>query len=231
MEALLAPFLTEPVGMMVAFVLTLLIFSYLLGDNPLFRLAQALLVGVGVGYGIVVAFHYVLVPRLSLLTTDWLLVVPPLLLGLLLWTKLWPSWSRVGNVSVAFILGVGVALAIGGALFGTLVPQVRATLLSFDPADYPPVADSNPTLDAGLIVVGTICTLLSFYFRAPAPGRRAGLGAVLVHFAGRLGRYFIMIALGALFANMVMSRVSLLLGRIEFLMDTTNSLLKWLGLG
>jgi len=104
MDALLAPFLTEPVGMMVAFVLTLLVFSYLLGDNPLFRLAQALFVGVGVGYGIVVVFHYVLIPRLLLLTTNWLLVVPPLLLGLLLWFKLRPSWSWVGNVSVAFIL-------------------------------------------------------------------------------------------------------------------------------
>ena len=231
MDALLAPFLTEPVGMMVAFVLTLLVFSYLMGDNPLFRLAQALFVGVGVGYGIVVVFHYVLIPRLLLLTTNWLLVVPPLLLGLLLWFKLRPSWSWVGNVSVAFILGTGAALAIGGALFGTLVPQVRATMLSLDPADYPHVMGSSLALDAGIIVVGTVCTLLSFYFRAPAPGRRPGLGAGLVRFAGRLGRYFIMIAFGALFANMVMSRVSLLLGRIEFLMDTADALLKWLGLG
>jgi len=231
MDALLAPFLTEPVGMMVAFVLTLLVFSYLLGDNPLFRLAQALFVGVGVGYGVVVVFHYVLVPRLSLLATNWLLAVPPLLLGLLLWAKLQPSWSKVGNVSVAFILGVGAALAIGGALFGTLVPQVRATMLSVDPADYPSTATSNLALDAGIIAVGTVCALLSFYFRAPAPGQRATLGSALVHFAGRVGRYFIMVAFGALFANMVMSRVSLLLGRIDFLMDAASALLKWLGLG
>jgi hypothetical protein len=46
-----------------------------------------------------------------------------------------------------------------------------------------------------------------------------------------VGRYFIMIAFGALFANVVMSRVSLLLERIEFLMDTADALLKWLGLG
>lgn len=231
MDALLAPFLSEPVGMMVAFVLTLLVFSYLLGDNPLFRLAQALFVGVGVGYGIVVVFHYVLVPRLSLTAANWLLVMPPLLLGLLLWTKMQPSWSRAGNVSVAFILGTGAALAIGGALFGTLVPQVRATILSLDPADYSSVMGPSLALDAGIIAVGTACALLSFYFRAPAPGKRATLGVALVHFAGRVGRYFIMIAFGALFANMVMSQVSLLLGRIEFLMDTANALSKWLGLG
>ncbi|MCR4407806.1 MAG: hypothetical protein NUW24_12955 [Anaerolineae bacterium] len=229
MDVLLAPFLTEQTGMLVAFVLTLLIFSYLLGDNPLFRLAQALLVGVGVGYGIVVVFHYVLIPRLALLTTNWLLVVPPLLLGLLLWAKLQPSWSRVGNVSVAFILGAGAALAIGGALLGTLAPQVRATLLSLNPADYPFATDSNPALDAGIIVAGTICVLLSFYFHAPAPGQRVGPGGALLHFAGRVGRYFIMITFGALFANMAMSLVSLLLGRVEFLMDTMSKLLVWLG--
>lgn len=229
MDTLLAPFLTEQIGMLVAFVLTLLVFSYLLGDNPLFRLAQALLVGVGVGYGIVVVFHYVLIPRLALLTTNRLLVVPPLLLGLLLWAKLQPSWSRVGNISVAFILGAGAALAIGGALLGTLAPQVRATLLSLNPADYPSATDSNPGLDAGIIVAGTICVLLSFYFRAPAPGQRVGPGSVLLHFAGRVGRYFIMVTFGALFANMVMSLVSLLLGRIEFLMDTMSKLLTWLG--
>ncbi|MCD6554834.1 MAG: hypothetical protein J7M16_12600 [Anaerolineae bacterium] len=231
MEALLAPFLTEPVGMVVAFVLTLMVFSYLLGDNPLFRLAQALFIGVGLGYGIVIVFHYVLIPRLSPLTTPWLLVGPPLLLGILLWFKLRPSWSRVGNVSVAFILGTGAALAIGGALFGTLVPQVRATLLSLDPADYPHVTGSNMAVDAGIIILGTVCALLSFYFRTPAPGRRVSLGAGLLRFAGRLGRYFIMVTFGALFANVVMSRISLLLGRIEFLMDTANVLLKWLGLG
>ncbi|MDY7041550.1 MAG: hypothetical protein SVX38_11870 [Chloroflexota bacterium] len=231
MEALLAPFLTEPMGMIVAFVLTLLVFSYLLGDNPLFRLAQALFVGVGVGYGIVVVFHYVLLPRLSLMTTNWLLVVPPMVLGLLLWFKLQPSWSRVGNVSVAFILGTGAALAIGGALFGTLVPQVRATVLSLNPADYPSVMGSNLALDAGIIVVGTVCALLSFYFRAPAPGQRVSFLGGLVRFAGRLGRYFIMVAFGALFANVVMSRVSLLLGRIDFLVNTMDALLKWLGLG
>jgi hypothetical protein len=231
MEPLLAPFLTETVGMLVAFVLTLLIFSYLVGDNPLFRLAQALFVGVGVGYGIVVAFHYVLVPRLSLLATNWFLVGPPLLLGLLLWAKLHPSWSRVGNVSAAFILGTGAALAIGGALLGTLLPQVRATILSIDPADYPHAMDSSPALDAGIMVAGTVCALLSFYFRAPAPGGRASPGAALVHFAGRVGRYFIMIAFGALFANVVMSRVSLLLGRIEFLRDAANALWIWLGFG
>lgn len=231
MEALLAPFLTESVGLLVAFVLTLLVFSYLLGDNPLFRLAQALFVGVGMGYGIIIVFHYVLMRRLSFLSANWLLTVPPLLLGLLLWAKLWPSWSKVGNVSVAFILGAGAALAIGGALFGTLVPQVRATVLSLDPADYPSTPDSNPALDAGIIVLGTLCALLSFHFRAPAPGQRAGPGAALIHFAGRLGRYFIMISFGALFANIVMSRTSLLLGRIDFLLDAADTLLTWLGLG
>jgi hypothetical protein len=45
-------------------ILTLLVFSYLLGDSPLFRLAQAILVGVAIGYAGTVAIRAVLIPRL-----------------------------------------------------------------------------------------------------------------------------------------------------------------------
>ena len=75
----------------VAFVLTLMGFSFVLGDNPLYRLAEHLFVGTAAGYAVVVAYHSILRPRLFLPLADdyvanWHLFIP-LLLGLLLLGK------------------------------------------------------------------------------------------------------------------------------------------------
>src|SRR5258708_10985113 len=55
----------------IAFLLTLMVLSYLIGDNPLFRIAVYIFVGVSAGYVAVVAYRQVLVPDL----------IPPLLTG------------------------------------------------------------------------------------------------------------------------------------------------------
>ena len=54
----------DVIGVWVGAVLTLLVFSYLFGDTPLFRLAQAIFVGVAVGYAVIVAIYSILLPRL-----------------------------------------------------------------------------------------------------------------------------------------------------------------------
>ena len=45
-------------------ILTLMIFSYLIGDNPLFRIAVYIFIGVSSGYAATVVWHQVLVPKL-----------------------------------------------------------------------------------------------------------------------------------------------------------------------
>ena len=56
----------EAISALIGLILTLLIFSYLIGDNPLFRLALYLFIGVASGYAAVVVWHSVLLPRLFL---------------------------------------------------------------------------------------------------------------------------------------------------------------------
>ena len=213
----------QEISVWVAFALTLMVYSYILGDNPLFRLAEHLLVGTAAGYAVVVAYHGILRPRLfepflSEPATQWYLVVP-LLLGLLLLTKSRRSIAWLGNTSVGFLFGVGAALAMGGALLGSLAPQIGATWLSLNPVHY---LDSGwgGVINAALIVLGATGALLFFYYNAPAghgvgrfwAGVRAGWG--------RLGRWFILVALGAIFANTMIARLSLLIGRLRFLLNT-----------
>jgi hypothetical protein len=220
METIQELITNEALGTWLAALLTIIVYSYLLGDNPLYRLAEHLFVGSAVGYAAVVAWHSVLMPRLIVpLAQDpygnWPLFIP-LALGLLLLTKVKASWAWLGNSAVAFILGVGVAVAIGGALFGSLLPQLKATIVSLNPAHYPNGGWAG-VRDALIIIVGTISTLLYFYFTTGGESKLARVRA-------GIGRFFILVTFGAIFANTVMSRISLLIGRVRFLVEVARSL-------
>jgi hypothetical protein len=124
-------------------------------------------------------------------------------------------------------LGVGAALSIGGALMGTLLPQANATA---DLNRY--VARYGPGLGlfSGIVVLaGTTGVLLHFYFGAGEEGRLASFRNRLVKIWGGLGRWFILIAFGAILATTFVSRLSLLTGRIEFLLDSLRGLIGGLG--
>jgi hypothetical protein len=203
--------MTDQIGVWVGAILTLLVFSYLLGDTPLFRVAQAIFVGVAIGYAATAAVYLVLLPRLfDPLFADPILnsyLVIPLALGLLLLTKLRASWAPLGNSSIAFLFGVGSALALGGALGGTLLPQLSATVVPLD------------SLENVLLVLGTLGALLSFRFVQPQSARG---GTHALETVGRgwgyLGRWFVLIAFGAIFASTAVSRVSILINRAYFLL-------------
>ncbi|MBC7259833.1 MAG: hypothetical protein H5T65_11365 [Chloroflexi bacterium] len=209
--------MSDLVGIWISALLTVMVLSYLLGDNPLYRLAEHLFVGTAVGYAVLVAYYSLLRPRLLLPLIqapleNWMLIVP-LLLAVLLLARLNHSWRGAGLAPLSFLLGVGVALAIGGALFGSILPQVEGTFVSVNPAD----GGWGVALSHLVLVIGTVSTLAYFYFTGQGD---TGLGRVRGGFlkAWRgLGKWFIMLTFGALFAGTVMARLSLLIGRLQFL--------------
>lgn len=219
-------------GTLVAIVLTLFVFSYLLGDNVLYRLTEHIFVGVSIGYAAVVAFHAILASKLFTPlvaavsdgnSENIMILIVPLVLGLFLLTKPFKSISWLGSISVAWLLGVGAALAIGGALLGTLLPQMEATAdLRYYVTRYGP----GLGLFSGLLVlVSTIGVLLHFYFGRGQEKRPGGIREGLVRVWGGLGRWFILIAFGAILATTFTSRLSLLVGRMQFLLDSVRGLL------
>lgn len=215
---LIAP---EQMGTWVAAILTLMVYSYLLGDNPLFRLAEHLLVASSVAYAAIVAYHTVLVPRLfaplAAAPAGRPDLIIPLVLGLLLLFKLLPGTSRLGTPSLGYLAGIGVGLAVAGALAGTLLPQIRATFLPIVPMAP---GESGQTASNLVIVAGTVTTLLSFQFvsglgrKSAVEGGQAGRNPVRI-----MGRSFMMIAFGAFFGGAVLTYLSLLIGRWDFLIN------------
>ncbi len=206
-----APY-AEGLGVSVAAGLTLMVYSYLLGDNLLFRLAEDIFVGVSVGYSAVVTFHSVLYPKLllPLLTApqENLPLLAPLLMGIMLCAYVIPRARWLASVPLSLVIGVGAALAVGGTLTGVLVPQITATIVPLNPS-LPPERLFNNLV----IVVCTVTTLLYFHFASSdRPATRA------IRAVGSVGKWAMLVTFGAIFANVVMGRVSLLIGRVQFLL-------------
>jgi len=155
--------LAQTLGLWVAALLTLGVLSYLVGDNPVFRLTQYLFVGVSAGYAAALAWTYVLAPRLAELIRDpgsaWPQAIA-LALGALMLTRAWKPLSPLARLPLALLLGVGAAVAIGGALRGTLVPQVAASMVSVAPVDYGGgLRGWAYALDAATLLAATIAVL------------------------------------------------------------------------
>jgi hypothetical protein len=214
----------ETIGLFIAAGLTLMVFSYIFGDNVLFKLASHIFVGVAVGYAILVAWYQVFYPALS--SGNVISVLPALILCVLLIFKIRPTQGGVTNVlgslALAFVLGVGAALALGGALFGTLVPQMSAMVnISLNPNHYPDTENEVGLvlwLNNIIIVLGTIGTFFYFTFAVRSEGVLGGVREGFVRFWAGMGRLMLIFTLGALFASTVSSRVALLVSRLQFLM-------------
>jgi len=221
------------VGIWFAAVMTLAVFSFLWRDNPLYKVAEHLVVGVSAGYWMVVALWDTLVPKLfaSLLpdlvranfmpslTTgdrDWFALVP-LGLGMLLLCRLSSRLSWLGVFPLAFVVGTFSGLKFVQFVESDLVAQV-ATM--FDPlavtklaadgtVDLP--ASVGASIGAVLVLVGVLCVLAYFFFSLE---HRGALGA-----GAKVGVWYLMITFGASFGFTVMGRIALLAARVEFLFD------------
>ncbi len=224
--------LSTDFGVWVAALLTLAAFSFLWRDNPVYRFAEHLFVGVSAGYFIVLNFWTVLVPNLwdplvrafhgagadptragflaaGLGDYRGFLLLPGLL-GLLLFARLVPRLGWLARWSLALVIGVYAGLKTTGYAQGDFVAQVHASLQPLWTGHL------GASLDAILFTVGLVATLLFFFFS------REHKGALGV--ATRIGTIFLMVGFGAGYGYTVMARVSLLIGRFQVLLES------WLGL-
>ena len=211
---------------MISFLFTLLIFSYVLGDNPLFRVAVYIFIGVSAGYIAVVASWQVVMLRLvypfmSAMSSGTLLQVGLILVPLLgaLMLLVFPHVTGLGRIPMAFLVGVGAAVTIAGAVIGTIIPQIQGTINAFDMGvtRTQNIGFVEAVSNATIILAGTVLTLSYFHFsaRQKADGSMHRLGAIEAMAWG--GRVFIGIALGAVFAGVYAAALTALIERISSL--------------
>lgn len=217
----------------VGFLFTLMVLSYLIGDNVFFRIAAQIFIGLTGGYFVVLIINQIIIPQLitPLLTDPWpekvWILIPAILILMLLFSQV-PRFKFIGSIPLAYIFGVTAALVVGGAVFGTLVPQSRAVINAFDPSGW--AGNSEYTwfsiLDASIMLIGTITTLSFFHFgrkRKSKNDLEAAEPPKVFFVLGKIGQVFIGITLGAVFAGLFSTTLVALIDRIltvgQFLMQ------------
>ncbi len=206
---------------LVGFILTLLVFSYLFGDNFLFRIASYIFVGISAGYVAVVVVYQVLLPRLITpliqgSTLERVLVLIPLVMAALLLTKISSQFASLGKLPMAFLVGVGAAVAIGGAIFGTLLGQISGAARPFDLVTSG--RGFGGLFEGLLVLIGTIGTLAYFQFSASNRSTQPAARSPIVESLAIVGQVFIGVTLGAVFAGVYAASLTALMDRIQFIL-------------
>ncbi len=193
------------IGTWLTAIATLAIYSFLYRDNPFYKAAEYLLVGLSLGYALVIALKTVLWPGLILpLAEGKLTSIIPLILGAFMLARLVRGWRKFSQISFALYVGAGAGIAIPAMLKARVLQQMAATITPLH------------TISGIIMIVGVCTTLLYFYFSRSQEG--------FFKPVSKIGMYYMMVFFGATFGYTVMSRVSLLIGRMEFLLG------EWLGL-
>jgi hypothetical protein len=205
--------MADLIGALLGFVLTLFVFSYAWGDTPLFRFAVHLFIGVAAGYAVILTLYNVILPHLifpffSDNRREMILAGIYLIPAALILTKMSPRLSKLGSPAMAILVGVGAATAVGGAVMGTLFPQVSASITLFDRQNF---------LNAIFILVGTLTTLIYFQFTTPKNPDKPTPRQQVVQLIGWIGQAFIAVTFGALFAGVYLASLSALIERFSFL--------------
>lgn len=220
--------------------LTLAIMSFLYHDNPIYKFAEHLYVGVSAAYWMSLGFWTTLVanlfPKISPTLCDWFDVkftgyqyhffIPPIL-GIILLMRLSPKGGWISRWALAFIVGTTAGLNLPRFLRSDFIEQISSTFVPIL-VNWQGIGHffSNFSLSASgqfiaivsnsLVLLGVFCGIIYFFFSKEHKG---AFGA-----ASRFGIWVLMVTFGASFGYTVMGRVSLLVGRLTFLVD------EWLGL-
>lgn len=196
------------IGTLVAAFLTLCIFSFLYKDNPFYKFAEYLLVGISVGYFLVTAVNTTVMPKLilPLFKQGNLIYLIPGILGLLMFTRFSTKLSWLSRISLALVIGAGAGVSIPAVMQAQIMAQMKASMTSF--------ASIN-----GLIIVLAISTILIYFFFSKE--HKGWFGGT-----AKIGIWFLMIFFGATFGYAVMSRISLLIGRMQFLLGDFLGVIK-----
>lgn len=190
----------ETIGIWIAAGLTLCVFSFLYKDNPFYKFAEHLYVGLSVGYTIAQTWHQAVIKLvwypISQQGNYYILI--PAGIGLLMFTRFIPKYRWLIRWPLAFMIGISAGASIPRDMNSMIFKQMEATIQ--------PLSSINVIV----IAIGLLFTLFYFFFSVEHKGP-AGV-------ASKIGIFFLMVSFGAAFGYTVMARISLLIGRTYFLL-------------
>jgi len=213
--------MADAVGLWIGAFFTLGIISFLYKDNPWYKLCESIFVGVSAGYWFVTLFWDSIYAKFYLGVTqqgDYYLIVGAVL-GFLMLLRLVPNIGWISRWPLAFVVGAISGFYLINYFSSNVMVQVSNTVMPLFSSGYGESVFSAPfgTIFSNIVVAGgTFTGLIYFFFSKEHKGVFGG--------AARIGIWVIMVTFGASFGYTVMSRMSLLIGRMDFIFGD------WLGL-
>jgi hypothetical protein len=207
-------------------VATLAMFSFLVKENPFYRLFEHIFIGLGVGLGIVMSIRQYVCPRAlkpvleSIATLAgnpppegpaskfYLIYIPFIAFGCLYYFIYSKKRSWLARLVIGFSLGAGGGLAVKGFCSLT-IPQIIA---SFKPLVVFGASSVRwaPSIANTTFVVTLMCVMTYFFFSFEHD-------KPVIKQMSYSGRWLMMVCFGAFFGATIMARMSLLVERLEFL--------------
>lgn len=196
---------------------TLAIWSFLYKDNPLYKIAEQIFVGTSAAYWLIYTIYNILIPNLfSKFSTgilqNWIYLIPGIL-GVMMLLRLIPKLDFLSRYPLALLIGTTAGISLLRFLKSDVISQTTSTMLN--PFQAGSIVEMIGQL---IIIIGTVTGLIYFYFSKKHEGL-LGVGA-------RTGIFFLMISFGAAFGFTAMARISLLIGRLQYILGDCMHLLK-----
>ena len=204
-------------GIWLLVIMTLSILSYLYGDNPFYKAAEHIFVGVSAGYVFAITWWDQVWPNLfGRLFPKYVdkgfefepTYIIPLILGIFMLLRLIPSLAWLARISIAYIVGMAAGLKFIVYLNSNVLLQIKNSSIDFSSSGF-------EIFNQVVILIGVISGLVYFFFSKEHTGT---IGKI-----SKIGIYFLMIKFGASFGFAVMGRISLLIGRFEDLINYSSS--------
>ncbi|MEM2183949.1 MAG: hypothetical protein QXO99_01490 [Candidatus Methanomethylicia archaeon] len=194
--------------------------SYLYRENPLFRFVEHLYVGISVGYGVSYDLwffqNYLYNPVVY--RGRWDFVFPWALIGLCYYFFFSRKYFWLYRIPIAIGIGYGLGTGLRGTIRSDFISQINAAIGTSLFA-----ADPFTTFNRFVLFFGAVLAIFFFIFTTELKGPLKNLN--------KAGRYVILAALGAAFANTVMGRESLLIQRFQLLLGSRYFPWKASGIG
>lgn len=194
----------ELIGVWTAAFLTLMILSFLYKENPFYRLTEYVFVGLSSGYSFAAVLRLFVNQTLVPISQGQFDFIVPLILGSLFYAQFTKKYSMLYRIPLSLAIGYGLGITIWSVLDAYFLKQLRATMLPLYTGDI------LSTIDNLVIVVGTVLSISYFILYREQKG-------VYGRFT-RLGKYFVLATLGAVFGTTVLGRMALIIQRIQFLL-------------
>lgn len=216
----------------VAVLATIAIYSFLFRDNAFYKMAEHIFIGLNVGYYIVVSFRNVVIPKISkpLQTAiadkdigTILLVGSAVLVGLLYVSRFFPKYAWLSRYPISIVVGFGSGFAviitmqtyIMQQLYGTVIDNTTGKpLFSFEKFGIffkdPSFATFIDALNGPIFILGVVFVLLYFFFSLKNENP-------IVRWSNKPALLFLMLAFGAAFGYTFMGRISLFIGRMNYI--------------